>query len=338
VAPPIDVPALRERLLKHLYPNIPYGDQVEAKLDQLTGKLLEFASKNGNVVTGAAIAEMLGFATVTDAQARLAAALKVALDARQYDVGYDVRKPLPVSYTAKVSLIAGPSGNGKSWTLCRLAQQALDNNQPTLLVRTSDRAELDRELKRLIAIEALNHESPIEPSALGKLWRRHNDNDDAAILVLWEGCRNVDELKQAIYQSGVGEGLNLVAELPPEADASTFRDVNVIPHEIGEFRETELFEVLSRRGVNAGMVPATIRRMLRHPVLCGLYAQLACEREGWNPSNEYLVLQQYWNRARTKAGPTAGARLKALAEKLVAKAATEVSDSDILVWQTPDGI
>ncbi|MBN8500084.1 MAG: hypothetical protein J0M19_02905 [Sphingomonadales bacterium] len=316
--------------MQHLLPNIPYGDQVEAKLDQLTGKLLDLASKNGNVVTGTAIAEMLGFATVTNSQARLAAALKVALDARQYNVGYDVRKPLPVSYKAKVSLIAGPSGNGKSWALCRLAQQALDNSQPTLLVRASDRAELDRELKRLIAIEALNHESPIEPSALGKLWRRHNDNDDTAILVLWEGCRNADELKQAIYQSGLGDGLNLVVELPPEADVSTFREVNVIPHEIGEFRETELFEALSRRGVNAGMVPATIRRMLRHPVLCGFYAQLARESEGWNPSNEYLVLQQYWNRARTKVGPTAGARLKALAERMVAKAAAEVSDSDIL--------
>lgn len=330
LAPPIDAVALRERLLQHLYPNIPYGDQVEAKLDQLTGKLLELASKNGNVVTGAAIAEMLGFTTVTDAQARLSAALRAALDARQYDVAHDVRLPLSVSAIAKVNLIAGPSGNGKSWALCRLAQQALENNQPALLVRASDRAELDREMKRLVAIEALNHESPIEPSALGKLWRRHNHNDEAGILVLWEGCRNADELKQAIYHGGLGEGFNLVAELPPEADTGTFRDVNLMPHEIGEFRETELFEALSRRDINAGMVPATIRRMLRHPVLCGLYAQLARDGDGWNPANEYLVLQQYWNRARSKAGPTAGARLKALAKKMVAKAAGEVSDSEIL--------
>lgn len=330
LATPTDAVASRVQLAQHLHANMPYGDQIEAKLDQLTGNLLEQASKNGSVVTGAMITEMLGLAIVSDAQARLEAALKAALDARQYNVAYDVRPALPVSATASLDLIAGPSGNGKSWALCRLAQDALDTHRPALLIRASDRAELEREMKRLIAIEALNHESPIEPTALGKLWRRHNSDDEATILVLWEGCRNAEELRQAFYQNGLGEGLILKAELPPEADAGTFREIGIVPREIGEFGESELFNALNRRGVNAGAVPATIRRMLRHPVLCGFYAQLAIEDGGWNPSNEYLVLQRFWNRARDKAGQAAGARLKALAGKIVEKAAAEATDTEIL--------
>lgn len=327
---PTDVVASRAQLVQHVFPNIPYGDQIDAKIDQLTGNLLERASKNGRMVTREMITELLGLAIVTDAQVRLEAALKAALHARQYDVAYDVRKPLPVSTTAHLDLIAGPSGNGKSWALCRLAHEALDTRRPTLLIRAVDRAELEREMKRLIAIETLNHESPIEPSALGKLWRRHIGDDAANILVLWEGCRNAEELRQVFYQSGLGEGLILMAELPPEVDSATFREMGVVPHEIGAFGESELFDALNRRGVNAGAVPATIRRMLRHPVLCGFYAQLAIEDGRWNPTNEYLVLQRFWNRARERVGPTAVARLMALAAKMVEKAAAEATDSELL--------
>lgn len=327
---PIDVVAARAQLVQHVFPNMPYGDQVDAKIDQLTGNLLERASKNGSMVTREMIKELLGLPIVTDAQVRLEAALKAALRAHQYDVAYDVRQPIPVSTTAHLDLIAGPSGNGKSWALCRLAQDALDTHRPTLLIRAADRAELEREMKRLIAIETLNHESPIEPSALGKLWRRHIGDDAATILVLWEGCRNAEELRQVFYQSGLGEGIIVMAELPPEVDSTAFREMGVFPHEIGAFGESELFDALNRRGVNAGAVPATIRRMLRHPVLCGFYAQLAIEDGGWNPTNEYLVLQRFWNRARERVGPTAVARLMALAAKMVEKAAAEATDSEML--------
>lgn len=336
VATPTDVVASRAQLAQHVFPNIPYGDQIDAKLDQLTGNLLERASKNGSMVTREMITELLGLAIVTDAQVRLEAALKAALHARLYDVAYDVRQPLPVLTTAHLDLIAGPSGNGKSWALCRLAQDALETHRPTLLIRAVDRAELEREMKRLIAIETLNHESPIEPSALGKLWRRHIGDDAATILVLWEGCRNAEELRQVFYQNGLGEGLILMAELPPEVDSATFREMGVVPHEIGAFGEFELFDALNRRGVHAGAVPATIRRMLRHPVLCGFYAQLAIEDGGWNPANEYLVLQRFWDRARDKAGKTAGARLKALAAKMVEKASAEATDSEIIALNFTD--
>lgn len=162
------------------------------------------------------------------------------------------------------------------------------------------------------------------------MWRRQSGEDDATVLILWEGCNNAEELRQVFYQNGLGEGLILVAELPPEVDPAIFHEMGVIPHQIGTFGESELFDALHRRGVSAGAVPAAIRRMLRHPVLCGFYAQLAIEDGGWNPANEYLVLQRFWDRAREKAGQTAGARLKALAAKMVEKAFAEATDSEIV--------
>ncbi|NMN05444.1 MULTISPECIES: hypothetical protein [unclassified Novosphingobium] len=330
LANPVSVTALRARLAQHLLPHLPYADQIGAKLDQLAGDLMTRAIESGTVLTGPMMAEALGLAIVTDAQLRLDTALKTALDARRYDVAYDVRPPLSVTVSAPLTLVAGPSGNGKSWALCRLAQDAIEARRPALLIRAADRAELEREMKRVIAIDTLNHDSPIDSSALGKLWRRQTGNDDADILVLWEGCGNAEELKKVFYQNGLGDGLMLMAELPPDADASAFREIGVLPHEVGEFGEAQLFDALNRRGVQAGAVPADIRRMLRHPVLCGIYATLAIESGGWNPANEYIVLGKFWHRARERAGQTTGARLKALAQKMVEKSATEATDSEVV--------
>jgi len=336
VAEPIDENEISTKLASQLFPRLPYGNQLETKLDQLTGNLMKRARQNDCVVSGKAIEEILGLASLTDAQETLRLALETALTARQYDPAFDVRAPLPASTTTHLELVSGSSGNGKSWALYRLAQEALENRQPAVLIRASDRSELERELKRLIAIEALDHESPIEPPALGRLWRRRHGDDASNVLVLWEGCQNPEELKQLFYQSGIGEGIRAIAEVPPEADAEVFREIGIEPFQIGEFGVSELFEALSRRGVNAGAVPSSIRRMLRHPVLCGIYAQLAIESDKWNPSNEYLVLNKFWERARQKAGQAAGARLKALAEKMVEKGSREATDSEVLALSFTD--
>lgn len=336
VAEPIDKNEISAKLATQLFPRLPYGDQLEAKLDQLTGNLMNRARQNDSVVSGVAIEEVLGLASLTDAQESLKLALGAALRARQYDPAFDVRAPLPASTTTRLELVSGSSGNGKSWALYRIAQEAIETRQPAVLIRASDRSELERELKRLIAIEALGHESPIEPPALGRLWRRRHDDDNSNILVLWEGCQNPEELRQLFYQSGIGEGIRVIAEVPPEADAGVFREIGIEPFQVGEFGVSELFEALSRRRVNAGAVPSSIRRMLRHPVLCGIYSQLAIESDKWNPSNEYLVLKKFWERAREKAGQAAGARLKALAEKMVERGSREATDSEVLALSFTD--
>ncbi len=329
LAPLIDVTEVRDKLAQHLRSRIPYSDQVGARLDELTGKFLSRASQNDGIITEQMLAEMLDSPLRSDPSAVLQSSLQTALSARQYDVAFDVRSALEVSITTRLGLVAGASGNGKSWALCRLAEEAILTHKPALLLRASNRNELERELKRHIAVDALGHQSPIEPSALGELWRRRTGDPMAELLVIWEGCKNAEELKQIHYQGGLGQGLQLIAELPPDAETGGFLQMGITPYEITGFGESELFDALGRRGVNAGAVPMSIRQMLKHPVLCGLYAQLAVEDERWNPENEYRVLQGFWDRARDRAGKLAGTRLKALARAMVHSAAAEVTDSQI---------
>lgn len=320
----------RDKLEVHFRALLPYRDQLEAKINQLTGELLNRASRNGGVISGAQLHEILGAAIGTEPLSSLKVSLSAAIQARGYSPMLDVRTPLLLASVAPVEFVSGPSGNGKSWSLYRLAQDAIDHEIPAVLINAANRSELEREMQRIIAIEALGHDSPITPAGLGHSWRRRLDAPNATILVLWEGCRDVEELKKLFYQNGLGEGLKLVAELPPETELAPFEAMAVAVHKIEEFSESEFFRALEVRGVNAGDVPAMIRRSFRRPVLCGIYGQLASEAGRWDPENEYRVLKRFWDRASERAGNLSRARLKLLAKRIVESGSKELTDTQML--------
>ncbi len=220
-------------------------------------------------------------------------------------------------------------GCGKSWTLYRLGHVLDARGEPVVLIRAGTSADLCTQLRLAIAGKALLLEQPIESAALGQLWRRVQATPDAVVTILWEGCRDARVLDEIRLQGGLGPGLNLVAELPV-TNSLTLTEFERCPvHQVGEFTPLQLFEALDKRGVSAGLVPQSIRRMLRLPVLCGIYATLALEREDWNPQTEYRVLEDFWARARSRAGSFAGTRLKALARLLLQVRRTAANDDEI---------
>ncbi len=113
-------------------------------------------------------------------------------------------------------------------------------------------------------------------------------------------------------------------------DSENLSDFKAVPtHHVGEFTPHQLFEALRLRGVAAGLVPQQIRKMLRMPVLCGIYATLALELDHWNPLTEYRVLEDFWARARKRAGKFAGTHLKQLARAMVVELRSVISDDDV---------
>lgn len=330
LAPVVDADQILTGLTAHIWKFADHADKVEAKIDQLTGMLFDRARSNNGRLTPEMITESLSLGRGTEPVAALATSLQKALAARQYDVAFDIRSPTTVDPAFPVNLVAGLSGNGKSWVLRRLAQKAIDEDTPAVLIEARDRNELDRELLRHIAIDALGHESAIAATALGPNWRRRVGDPDADILVLWEGCNSAEELKRICAQGGLGQGLLLVAELPPDTDLTLFEHSAVAIRQVDEFRETEMYEALARHGLDAGEVTADVRPMLRRPVLCGIYAQLAVEDGGWKPKNEYLVLERYWDRSTEKAGSLARGLLIQFAGGIVASGDRSVSDVQIV--------
>lgn len=332
LGPQLNATAARRSLGQWLQKRLPYADQIDREIDRLVGNLLSRAARNNATITGAALLDVIGIAGAPDpalAPQHLRQTLRRALDARNFDARYDVRNPPTPSEDDPLFLVAGGSGQGKTWTLCRIAHDLDQRGAAVILVSAATIGSLGEKLRRSIAIDALGHESPVEPAALGRLWRRSQDQPDGMIWVLWEGSRDLEGLIELDRQGGLGAGLRVVAELPPGLTADNSMLAKLPHHIVDDFTESELFDALDRRGVQAGRVPKPIRRMLRRPVLCGIYASLAVEAADWNPTSEYLVLERFWDRLQERVGMLAGARLKTLARRILLRNRARISDDDV---------
>ncbi|MBB6428044.1 hypothetical protein [Sphingopyxis sp. JAI128] len=333
VAAPLSLARAEAGVLAWLRQSIAYPEKAADKLDQLVGHLLGRAKNNDAAISVDELRARLGLPSSGDAapdtvRNRLLDALQASLAKRDYDPGLDVRAPLVVS-DAPITIIVGASGQGKSWRLYRTAAALLYDRRPAVLVRASSREDLERQLQRIIAIDSLQLAEPVQKPLLGATWQRLCETDDR-IAILWEGCRNAADLDAIDLEGGLGNGLALIAEYPVGVAADD-KSAPFPSHKVGDFTPIELFQALERRGVDAGLVPRTIRAMLHRPVLCGIYSRLALEMPGWNPQNEYRVLEAFWARARDRAGAISTVRMKALARLLVETRRSYASDEEMAV-------
>lgn len=334
VLPPLAADHARAEVLNWLKSRVAHGERAEADLNGVVGFLFNRAKVSDAVI---GVDDLLGYLGLPGSSeghrdsnaARLADALVRALDTREFNATLDVRDPIVVDPADPLTLITGPSGCGKSWALFRVATVCALAQQPAVLVRAATKADLLHQLMQIVAVEALRREQPVAPMQLGLAWRRQCEDPSASIVILWEGCRDATSLDDIRLAGGLGPGLTLVAEFPV-GDSETLSDFKAVPtHHVGEFTPHQLFEALRLRGVAAGLVPQQIREMLRMPVLCGIYATLALELDHWNPLTEYRVLEDFWARARKRAGKFAGTHLKQIARAMVTELRSAISDDDV---------
>lgn len=335
VGPILDSAAVHAQLGGWLQQRLPYAERINDEIDRLTGHLLARSARNGSVLSGGDILELLRLTSVTvstpeEARRHVSERLERAVREHGFDVAQDVRPAIRPSEDDPLTLVTGASGRGKTWSLCRIAGELSAEGVPVILISAPSLKSLYDMLNRQIVIEALGHESPISSSAIGRVWRRFHQDPSAYLWVIWEGCGDPAELEEVQLGGGLGEGLRLVAELPPGTQITGTRLATVPSYPLQDFTEAEVFEALRRRNIDAGLIPHMIRRMLRLPVLCGIYASLAAEIPNWNPTNEYLVLEKYWSRARQPVNPFAHRHLKALAERLLEKRRSRLNDEDLI--------
>lgn len=335
VAPLLDAAEARRRIAIELRRWSPYADRVDAEIDRIIGHLLQRSAQSSAQITRGELLELSGVFGVSASHAdncrtRLRTYLYHVLEFRDFDARFDAREPTIPSPKEPISLLAGPSGRGKTWSLCRTAHELNARGEAVVLIQAPDLTALETALRRHVAVDALGHESPIEPRTLGNLWRRRLGDPTAMLWVLWEGCRDLADLTAAQEALGLGEGMRLLAEVAPgQAVADT--SLRTLPiYTVDDFTEVELFDALRLRGVDAGLVPNSVRRMLRMPVLCGLYARLALQTVGWEPTSEYAVLERFWQQAAERVHPLAGVDLKKLARQAVSQRRAQVSDETMV--------
>ena len=199
-----------------------------------------------------------------------------------------------------VLVVSGDSGTGKSWQLARLVEEGVGDGERVVFVRGGGNAE---EILRHAADEiwqvAMGQTSDRRLQAISNFLR-----EDAFQLrpplytVAVDDVQSIDVARGLVRQDWTSLGARLVLTAPlPLARALEATDREEISlHRVGDFSIDQLDALLRMHGHRWADLAEDLKRLLRKPVLAGLFLDLSVASFQDAPQSEYEIFQAFWNR------------------------------------------
>lgn len=301
-----------EALLRRYADNL--GDERKVR-EHLVGVLIERLSKGEVRLDANAIDAMLRYVGLNPERLRKAALLGETMSALtrrrfaplKYQPSRDVRSAPYWPQDKQVLVIAGQSGAGKSWQLGRLLQTFAQQGQPATLISgataTEDvMARAARDLwqtglgntseKTLVAVSFFLRE--IAPNACGP-----------RLIVAVDDIQDVDLARDLVRQDWTDWDMRLVLTVP-EAVARSLAVTDgdaVHLHLVSDFSVDELDALLKQTGRRWADLPSDLKRLLRNPILAGLFVELPYSSIQSAPRSEYEIFEGFWQRIAAKGRP-----------------------------------
>lgn len=281
-------------------------EDVAAKRLELCGRILEMAGRGNIRVSPEALLESArlrprSFVGWNELRRRLTVRLDGRLQKSGYSPEYDVREAPSILTPASIVVITGESGQGKSWQLAALARKATDSQSLVVWVPS---ARLEQRVDQIAADEiwhaGLDRDGPLTLDRVVESRRRNLPQAAHPwAFVCVDGVHSREEAEYLAQLPWDEWGLRLIISAPREiANQLTGRPaarVEIV--ETADFSPVQVRDYLARRGRSWADTPPDIRQLLRRPVLCQFYADLAGERD-WVPRTEYELMEHYWGRIR----------------------------------------
>lgn len=301
-----------EKLLHRYADNL--GDERKVR-EHLVGVLIEQLSKGEVRLDANAIDAMLRHVGLNPERLRKAALLGETMSALthrrlaplKYQPSRDVRAAPHWPQDKPVLVIAGQSGAGKSWQLGRLLETFAQERQPatllTIATTTEDvLARAARDLwqigldetsdKTLIAVARFLRE--IAPDAFG-----------SRLIVAVDDIQDVRLARDLVRQDWTNWDMRLVLTVPDAVARSlAVTDGDAIHvHLISDFSVDELDALLKQRGRRWVDLPSDLKRLLRNPILAGLFVELPYSSIQSAPRSEYEIFEGFWQRIAARGRP-----------------------------------
>ncbi len=284
---------------------VDYREDIDAKRKQLCGLLLELAAQGEVVITPKELLQRAGLNAVATChwsalKAKLPKELHRQAHLHHYNPAFDVRAAPTWQSDMPMLLLAGESGQGKTWQLFNVALAACEGDGVGVLVTQNGAAEqvlqdaadfvwktgLDHD--HSLTLDRVTHRIrhdlvPTAPQPWLTLCVDEVQSSDMAHWLLTRNWRDWDIRLAMTVPLALGR---ILKERHPER-------VQLV--EVPDFTADQLHEYLRRRGRQWNTIPPDVRKTLTRPILAGLYCDLTHD-ESWVPTTEYDLFARYWRR------------------------------------------
>ena len=235
--------------------------------------------------------------TISALTKRRAAALRYAPDR-------DVRAAPEWPADKPVLLISGDSGTGKTWQLGRLLTAAAEDSRiATLVPAANTHEQLLSAAASDLAQRGLGDASNPGLVEVSEILRRMNpDGSTPRVTIALDDVRDADLVRDLVRQDWSDWDMALALTVPGhvaralvQSDAATIH-----VHPVDDFSTDELDEFLQRSGRQWSDLPSDLRRLLRKPVMAGIFVDIPHSSFSTTPHTEYEIFETYWERISVK--------------------------------------
>ena len=290
------------------------GDEVGVR-NRLIGDLMERLGSGETRLDADALDAMLQAADVMPNRLRKVRNLGRTLEGGmrrgskylRYRRSNDVRDAPCWSETKPVLVIGGGSGAGKSWQLARLVEDSVGKSERVVFVRAGGSAEdiLTRAADQIWQV-GLGETSEMRLQAISNMLRQ-----DAFQLcpplytIAVDDVQSIDVARSLVRQDWSSLGARLVLTMPltlARALDAGDRD-QIALHRVGDFTIDELDALLRIHGHRWADLAEDLKRLLRKPVLAGLFVDLSVSSFKNAPQSEYEIFEAFWKRIEERCEP-----------------------------------
>lgn len=298
-----DAEHIRDQLESVLRPYAPELGEEASVVDHLVGLLVRQLAKGSLQLDRREIDSLLKAARLNPSRMRnvLGLAQQMAdmtqkkLAHERYDPALDVRVPIDIENT-HVMMITGPSGSGKSWAVAKLAMACAQTRLLHCYLPTAKSVQDIREqVSKQVWNRGMRETSERSWESIRLFFKELEFSEN--IIVILDNVQDASLAREIGQHDWHDEGIQIVMAVPERVTTSL--KVGRMKHirfcTLGQFSVDELDTYLQLHGRSWHELPPDLKRLLRQPILAGLFVDLPYQTFALAPKSEYEIFDAFWN-------------------------------------------
>lgn len=298
---------LAEEIRLWLLPLVDIREEAEAKREQLCTMILSKAAHGEVEIVPEDLLREAGLhgvslANMAELRKRALEVVEREVARRRYARDRDVRNRPDWPENKPILIVAGESGQGKTWQLARLALDLArkkdgDKILSVFLVSQGNAAGDLQLAADLLWKQAWGHDASKSLDRVADHLREAQRKIGQPWLVVCvDGVQGLSAARTLIDAFDWERwGIRLALSVPREAGTALERERpdQVYLRVLRDFTESELRQYLRHHNRRSEDLPSDVRETLRRPLLAGIYTTIESDPQ-WRLTREYMLYEEYW--------------------------------------------